>query len=104
MGLTIADIGEVVSKERRQAVIHCLRGRSEVPRDRIVGWVYQDEGCTVQAARVSLHQVHLPKLDDMGVVEYDEEEKTVRRGKHFSEVSDSLRELENRNNSCLDWL
>jgi hypothetical protein len=46
---------------------------------------------TRQSVYVSLHQTHLPKLDGLGVVEYDREERTVRLLEGADEV---LRRLE----------
>ncbi|MWG36714.1 DUF7344 domain-containing protein [Halomarina oriensis] len=40
-----------------------------------------------QSAYVSLHQTHLPKLDELGIVDYDAEEKVVR-------LEDRIRDIE----------
>jgi hypothetical protein len=83
--LEAVEIHDVLSNERRQMVIDKLResggtmsarklsehiaecetGESPPPRN------------IRQSAYVSLHQTHLPKLDDLGIVEYDESDKTV---------------------------
>ena len=40
---------------------------------------------------ISLCQNHLPKLDSVGLIEYDHDEKTVKRGSNFDEVEQRLR-------------
>jgi hypothetical protein len=83
--LAAVDIHDVLSNERRRMVISILReekgqttarelseriaemetGQSPPPRN------------IRQSAYVSLHQTHLPKLDDLGIIHYDESAKTV---------------------------
>ncbi|MFB6173325.1 MAG: hypothetical protein ABEI39_01650 [Halobacteriales archaeon] len=93
--LDSVEIHEVLSNERRQLALRALReaggplsarelseriaevetGESPPPRN------------IRQSAYVSLHQTHLPKLDEMGIVEYDESAKTVSLEDRASEVS-----------------
>jgi hypothetical protein len=40
-----------------------------------------------QSAYVSLHQTHLPKLDDLEIVEYDANGKTVEQAEHADDVA-----------------
>ncbi|MFB6155662.1 MAG: hypothetical protein ABEJ22_07175 [Haloferacaceae archaeon] len=40
-----------------------------------------------QSVYVSLHQTHLPKLDELRIVDYDSETKTVRLDGHADEVA-----------------
>ncbi len=83
--LDAVEIHDVLSNERRRMVLSLLRengdqlsarelseriaeletGESPPPRN------------IRQSAYVSLHQTHLPKLDTLGIVEYDESAKTV---------------------------
>lgn len=44
--------------------------------------------------RVSLHHVHLPKLDDAAIVEYARERKAVRTGTSFPLALDLLQTVE----------
>jgi hypothetical protein len=39
-----------------------------------------------QSVYVSLHQTHLPKLDDLGILEYDDDSKTVTLADRVEEV------------------
>lgn len=40
-----------------------------------------------QSVYVSLHQTHLPKLDDLGIVDYDSNSKTVERAENADDVA-----------------
>ncbi|WP_372909932.1 hypothetical protein [Salinigranum sp.] len=40
-----------------------------------------------QSVYVSLHQTHLPKLDDLGIVTYDANAKTVERAENADDVA-----------------
>jgi predicted transcriptional regulator len=40
-----------------------------------------------QSVYVSLHQTHLPKLDDLGIVTYDADAKTVERAENADDVA-----------------
>jgi DNA-binding transcriptional ArsR family regulator len=80
----------MLSNQRRRHVIHYLKQRGEqvTVRDlsrQVAAW---ENGVGVeqldykQRKRVytSLHQTHLPKLDDAGIVEYDRDRGTVSLG------------------------
>jgi len=83
--LEAVEIHDVLSNERRQMVIDRLRESegtlsardlSEFIAERETGESPPPRNIR-QSAYVSLHQTHLPKLDELGIVEYDESEKTV---------------------------
>jgi hypothetical protein len=40
-----------------------------------------------QSVYISLHQTHLPKLDDLGIVEYDSSSKSVIRAENADDVA-----------------
>ena len=83
--LEAVEIHDVLSNERRQIVIDMLREAEEAmsARDLSEGIAERETGESPpprnirQSAYVSLHQTHLPKLDELGIVDYDESEKTV---------------------------
>lgn len=79
------DLHHVLSNERRQialAHLHDVGGRASPAElaDR-VAVVESGEDPPPEEARqsayVTLHQTHLPKLDDLGIVEYDQSERAV---------------------------
>jgi len=43
-----------------------------------------------------MYHVHLPKLDDIGVVDWDREADTIRRGPNFAETEPILDVLGSR--------
>jgi len=83
--LEAVEIHDVLSNERRQMVLDRLResGGTMSARDLSEHIAEHETGESPpprnirQSAYVSLHQTHLPKLDELGIVEYDESEKTV---------------------------
>lgn len=79
------EIHEVLSNERRQLILEFL-GQADGPlsaRDlsEKIAAAETDESPPPtnirQSAYVSLHQTHLPKLDELGIVNYDQSAKTV---------------------------
>jgi len=84
--LDAGQIHDILRNDRRRLAIKCLRemggrltvrdlseevatretGESPAPRDKR------------RSVYVSLHQTHLPKLDDLGIVDYDTEVKEVQ--------------------------
>jgi len=81
------DIFTVLSNERRRFVLRYLKDHEGVAEIRdlaqqVAAWendVPVEQLNYKQRKRVytSLHQTHLPKLDDCGIVEYDRDRKTV---------------------------
>jgi DNA-binding transcriptional ArsR family regulator len=86
-GLSKDDVFSLLSNRRRRLTLHYLRRSSGTASVRdlskqIAAWengVGVDDLNYKQRKRVytSLHQTHLPKLDDSGVVEYDRDRGTV---------------------------
>jgi hypothetical protein len=85
VNLNAVEIHDVLSNERRQMVLDRLRDSeeptsarelSEFIAERETGESPPPQNIR-QSAYVSLHQTHLPKLDELGIAEYDKSEKTV---------------------------
>lgn len=83
--LSPVEIHDVLSNERRKMVIDLLREeRTEMSARDLSEYIAERETGESppprnkrQSAYVSLHQTHLPKLDDLGIIEYDQSDKTV---------------------------
>jgi hypothetical protein len=83
--LSPVEIHDVLSNERRKMVIDLLRReRTEISARDLSEYIAERETGESppprnkrQSAYVSLHQTHLPKLDELGIIEYDQSEKTV---------------------------
>lgn len=79
------EIHEVLSNERRQLILEFLSEAngplSARDLSEKIAAAETDESPPPtnirQSAYVSLHQTHLPKLDELGIVEYDQSAKTV---------------------------
>ncbi len=93
--LASVDIHDVLSNERRQMTIELLRQQesSMTARELSEQIAEQETGESPpprnirQSAYVSLHQTHLPKLDDLGIVDYDQSAKTVELNERAEQVS-----------------
>lgn len=93
--LDAGQIHDILRNDRRRLAIKCLRerggrlsvrelseqvaaretGESPAPRDKR------------RSVYVSLHQTHLPKLDELGIVEYDTDEKEVALRDRATEIT-----------------
>lgn len=85
--LSLTAIFEVLVNQRRRRVLYALHERSNqmtltelaeqvaaLERDAMTDEISEDERQRLAAA---LHQSHLPRLADIGIVEYDREEGTL---------------------------
>ena len=92
--LSASEIHDVLRNDRRRLVLARLRatGALETVSDLAehIGGVEAGESPPPRNVRqsvyVSLHQTHLPKLDELGIVDYDPNEKTVERAANADEV------------------
>jgi len=90
------DCFELLSNHRRRYVLHYLREHDEPATlgdlaDQIAAWENEieiDDVSYDERKRVytSLQQVHLPRMDDMDVVEFDDREGTVEIGPTADEL------------------
>lgn len=93
--LKAIDIHEVLSNSRRQHAIEILRdaGGKLSARELSERIAEAETGESPppsnirQSVYVSLHQTHLPKLDDLGIVNYDSDSKTIELLDRAREVS-----------------
>ncbi|RDI72890.1 DUF7344 domain-containing protein [Halopelagius longus] len=96
-GETLAEteIHDVLRNDRRRLVIERLRDESgeETVAD-LAEWIASIESGESppprnirQSVYVSLHQTHLPKLDELGIVRYDDDEKRVAIADGADEVA-----------------
>ncbi|MFB6300698.1 MAG: hypothetical protein ABEH65_10600 [Halobacteriales archaeon] len=67
--------GSISARQLSERIAELETGESPPPRN------------ARQSAYVSLHQTHLPKLDDLGIVEYDRTAKKIRLNDRAKEVS-----------------
>jgi hypothetical protein len=90
-----ADIHDVLRNDRRRLVIEQLRDgdgvESVADLAEYIAGVESGESPPPRNVRqsvyVSLHQTHLPKLDELGIVSYDDEEKVVTVADRADEVA-----------------
>lgn len=94
--LDATDIHDVLRNNRRRLVLQCLQ---EADDDGLTARELSERVATRetgedpaprnkrQSVYVSLHQTHLPKLDDLDIVDYDSTEKVVTLSERASEVT-----------------
>ena len=92
--LAASEIHDVLRNDRRRLVLEQLRAGdgTETVSDlsEHIGGIEADESPPPRNVRqsvyVSLHQTHLPKLDKLGIVEYDPDAKTVSLADNAADV------------------
>jgi hypothetical protein len=93
--LAASEIHDVLRNDRRRLVLERLRagGGTETVADLAerIGAIESGESPPPrnirQSAYVSLHQTHLPKLDELEIVEYDPDAKTVTLAENAEDVA-----------------
>lgn len=93
----------LLANRRRRAVLYYLREHDETVSmrdlaERIAAW---EHGTTIrtlgsserQRVYISLYQNHLPKLDDHGVIEYDQSRGTVERTERADQLDRYIQEF-----------
>jgi len=83
--LSVDDVLAALSNVQRRELLDSLLADS--PPDGATNGVAVD-------VDVSMHHVHLPKLVDYGLVEYDEETNRVTRGPNFEDAAEVLELLD----------
>ncbi|WP_440008907.1 DUF7344 domain-containing protein [Halomicrococcus sp. SG-WS-1] len=71
-------------------------GSLRIPADIIVS----DED--IDRLTISMTHVHLPKLEDMGLIEWDQNTNEVRKGPKFEEIQPLLQLLDSHADEFLD--
>lgn len=95
--LSLDETFQILSASRRRGVISALLALGdEVSRSDVTDYVAEiesaedgDEGYEVSTRKrvqIGLIQIHLPKLDDYGVIDYDRDGATIRKGPNFETV------------------
>lgn len=84
--------------ERRRLLLTLLNGTSD--GDRTVALDPLDPDAVNKSLTLSMHHVHLPKLEGSGFIDADRQQRSVTRGPRFDEIRPLL-ELLNDNQSQL---
>jgi hypothetical protein len=93
--LAESEIHDVLRNDRRRLVLEQLaEGSQEETVSDLAEYIASVESGedppprnVRQSVYVSLHQTHLPKLDELGIVEYDASSKTVLRAERADDVA-----------------
>lgn len=84
-GAAIEAVGHV---ERRQLLLALLNGHSG--GDRLVDLDRFEPGVPDESLQLSMHHVHLPKLEGLGLVDVDRQQRSVTAGPNFGEIQPLL--------------
>jgi uncharacterized protein with GYD domain len=98
-GIDPREVHEILRNSRRRQVIEKLNDRLEPVslRELSEQIAAQETGEVPPPRKVrdsvynSLHQTHLPKLDEMDVIEYDKDRKTIRLRRRAKQVARYMR-------------
>lgn len=77
------DVYDVLGNARRRMVVAVLSEERSAAKGELAEHIAGEAGCGRETALIGLHQCHLPKMSDAGVVEYDERSGDVRPGELF---------------------
>jgi hypothetical protein len=75
----------VLAHERRRQLLTLLLDRADQEEVAIPDSVIQDDADR-DAVRLAFHHMHLPKLDECGLVEWDRDAGVVTKGPNFDNV------------------
>ena len=85
------DVFEAMSDTYRQRVLQELHSRGSAELPLVMPEDVASEMEDLDRLSVILHHTHLPKLDQLGFIEYDPNSQTVVRGQRFDELRPVLR-------------
>jgi DNA-binding transcriptional ArsR family regulator len=97
--LPLDQVFEILKNRRRRKVLRYLQDREEVSLGEIAEHVAADENDTTvkqvtskerKCAYVGLYQCHLPKMDDLGVVEFNQNRGRVSLGRNVDQLTEYL--------------
>lgn len=84
---------ELLAKQQRRRILRRVADTpGETPVDRLSNGSREgdsprpDDDSSPERGRIELHHVHLPKLQEADVIEYDADRGVVRRGREFRDV------------------
>ncbi|MDT3436699.1 hypothetical protein [Haloarcula sp. 1CSR25-25] len=105
-GLDDATMFDILDNERRRACLGCLSEHetelsvNDLGRQvaRVVADAETDSDDLYDSVYISLCQTHLPRLDAVGLVEYEPDRKRVRQGPRFDAIRSQFEPA--RTNDC----
>ena len=84
---------DALAHDVRQSVIKSLTREAQQNLDDVL------DDCTEsfreeESLRLTLHHTHLPKLDDVGAVDYDTDDRFIERGDQFETFERTLNSIQ----------
>ena len=107
-GVSLDELFEMLSHEPRRRILVAV-GRDN-PRDedeiasKLAATENEGDLDTIELVKTKLYHVHLPKLDEAGLIDWNRESGRIRRGPRFEEIEPLLGLLDdNRDELPGDW-
>ena len=102
----LSNVFEALSNPYRRQLLLSLRDHNpQDDRDRDPLNVVAEHEADETVLRTQLVHTHLPKLDDMGFIEWDREHNEIRKGPNWDEIAQILRLIADHRDELPDgWL
>jgi len=83
-------IFDILKNKRRRGVLRLLQERDEAVLIEELSQFLSSKEYTEKEVYPSLYQLHLPKIDEVGIIDYDEDTGEVEKGSNFTEIEPYL--------------
>lgn len=91
---SVSDCFDVVADSRRRHVLAVVAEREEISVANLADRVAMRESSDPHKVEVALVNLHLPKLADFGVLDYEHDGKAVAQGEHFDRIVPFVRKAQ----------
>ncbi len=79
--LPTGTVERILSDQQRRVLCEYLSNNGIASMDELID-LLADEGCSDETALIRLHHIHLPMLEDCGILTYEARSETVRYWGH----------------------
>lgn len=95
----------IANKYRRRLLVALLEHNPQDDDDPQIPANVKFEDEDLESLQIQMTHTHLPKLEDAGFIEWDQETNTVRKGPRFDEIQPLLELMHNHADELPDeWL
>lgn len=92
-------------QHRRRLLVELIAQNPQNDDDTQVPVDVSRDSDDVESLLITMYHTHLPKLGQAGLIEWDQESNTVRKGSQFEEIRPLLEIMENHADELpADWL
>lgn len=107
----VDEVLSLVSESRRRQTLYCLLSNRTLDIDtiatQIAAWENNESIASVskqaeESIKIALHHNHLPKLAEVGIIEYDGRSGDIVSGEGFDEIASTVEQLRENEDECDD--